>query len=47
MCCYVRQRKRGAALRQYQSCLKTLQDELGVQPGQLIQNFYQRLLVEV
>ncbi|HLG63720.1 MAG TPA: BTAD domain-containing putative transcriptional regulator [Ktedonosporobacter sp.] len=47
MRCYVRQRKRGAALRQYQSCLKILQEELGVQPGQLIQNFYQRLIVEV
>jgi len=47
MRCYVRQRKRGAALRQYQTCLKILQEELGVQPGQLIQNFYQRLIMEV
>lgn len=44
MRCYIRQGKRGAALRQYHSCQKVLQDELGVQPGPAIQHFYQRLI---
>ncbi|MGH2509787.1 MAG: BTAD domain-containing putative transcriptional regulator, partial [Ktedonobacteraceae bacterium] len=33
MQCYVRQSKRSAALRQYQSCKKILQEELGIEPG--------------
>ncbi|MBX5457403.1 MAG: tetratricopeptide repeat protein, partial [Thermogemmatispora sp.] len=41
--CYLRQGKRGAALRQYQTCQRTLQEELGVQPGQALQVLYQRL----
>lgn len=41
--CYVRQGKRGMALRQYQACQDILQEELGVQPGQALQNLYQRL----
>jgi two-component SAPR family response regulator len=44
MRCYLRQGKRGSALRQYHSCQKSLQDELGVQPGQAMQNLYQRLI---
>lgn len=43
MRCYVRQGKRGAALRQYQACQEILEDELGVQPGQAMQHLYQRL----
>lgn len=43
MRCYLKQGKRGAALRQYQSCQEILQQELGVQPGQAIQNLYHRL----
>ena len=43
MRCYMRLDKRGAALRQYQSCQRILQEELGVQPGQALQNLYQRL----
>ncbi|GHO75302.1 hypothetical protein KSD_30730 [Ktedonobacter sp. SOSP1-85] len=42
--CYARQGKRQAALRQYQTCQKLLQEELGVQPGQAMQHLYQRLL---
>jgi len=41
--CYLRQGKRGAALRQYQSCQEILQEELGIQPGLALQNLYQRL----
>lgn len=41
--CYLRQGKRGAALRQYQTCQKVLNEELGVQPGQALQHLYQRL----
>lgn len=43
MRCYLRQGKRGAALRQYQTCQKTLHEELGIQPGQALQHLYQRL----
>ncbi len=43
MRCYVRQGKRGSALRQYQSCQESLQEELGVQPGQAMESLYQRL----
>lgn len=46
MRCYLRQGKRGAALRQYHSCQEILQEELGVQPGQTIQNLYQRLMAK-
>lgn len=41
--CYMRQGKRGAALRQYRLCQAVLQEELGVQPGQAIQHLYQQL----
>jgi ATP/maltotriose-dependent transcriptional regulator MalT/DNA-binding SARP family transcriptional activator len=41
--CYLRQGKRGAALRQYQTCQRILREELGVQPGQALQSLYQRL----
>lgn len=41
--CYIRQGKRGAALRQYRFCQSALQEELGVQPGQAIEHLYQRL----
>ena len=46
MRCYLRQGKRGAALRQYQSCQEILQEELGVQPGQVIASLYQRLMAK-
>jgi ATP/maltotriose-dependent transcriptional regulator MalT/DNA-binding SARP family transcriptional activator len=41
--CYMRQGKRGAALRQYHACQSVLQEELGVQPGPAIEQLYQRL----
>jgi LuxR family transcriptional regulator, maltose regulon positive regulatory protein len=41
---YLRQGKRGLALRQYQRCAEALQRELAVVPGPTIQNLYQRLL---
>ena len=44
MRCYLRQGKRGLALRQYQRCRDTLQRELGAQPGNAVQNLYQRLM---
>lgn len=44
MRCYIRQGKRGLALRQYQRCTKTLQQELGATPGTAIQNLYRRLM---
>ncbi|MHB8595588.1 MAG: BTAD domain-containing putative transcriptional regulator [Ktedonobacteraceae bacterium] len=40
---YARTGKRGSALRQYQRCVETLQQELSARPGQAIQNLYQRL----
>ena len=43
MRCYLRQGKRGAALRQYQSCQKILQQELGIQPGPALQHLYEHL----
>jgi LuxR family transcriptional regulator, maltose regulon positive regulatory protein len=43
MQCYVRQGKRSTALRQYNYCKETLQEELGIQPGSPIQKLYQRL----
>ena len=42
MNCYLRQGKRGMALRQYQHCVEILQDELGVTPSQTLQSFYHR-----
>lgn len=41
--CYVRQGKRGMALRQYQACQDILQEELGVQPSEALQNLYRHL----
>lgn len=41
---YIRTGKRGLALRQYQRCVETLQQELGAQPGPAIQSLYQRLI---
>jgi LuxR family transcriptional regulator, maltose regulon positive regulatory protein len=43
MRCYLRMGRRGLALRQYQRCLETLQDELAVSPGPSIQRLYQKL----
>jgi ATP/maltotriose-dependent transcriptional regulator MalT/DNA-binding SARP family transcriptional activator len=44
MRCYLRLGKRGMALRQYQKCIQTLQEELSVAPGVAIRNLYQRLI---
>jgi ATP/maltotriose-dependent transcriptional regulator MalT/two-component SAPR family response regulator len=44
MRCYARQGKRGLALRQYQRCKETLQQEFGATPRASIQNLYQRLM---
>jgi ATP/maltotriose-dependent transcriptional regulator MalT/DNA-binding SARP family transcriptional activator len=44
MRCYARQGKRGLALRQYQRCKETLQQEFGAAPRASIQNLYQRLM---
>ncbi|GHO89559.1 tetratricopeptide repeat protein [Dictyobacter formicarum] len=41
---YMRQGKRGLALRQYQRCVETLQEELSALPGQAIQSLHQRLI---
>ena len=41
--CYLRQGKRGLALRQYTRCRETLQQELGIEPGPHIQRLYQYL----
>jgi LuxR family transcriptional regulator, maltose regulon positive regulatory protein len=43
--CYLRQGKRGLALRQYQRCLATLTD-FGAVPGANIQHLYQRFLAK-
>ncbi|HET8845727.1 MAG TPA: BTAD domain-containing putative transcriptional regulator, partial [Ktedonobacteraceae bacterium] len=43
MLCYVRQSKRSAALRQYQSCKEILLQELGIAPGSAIENIYRSL----
>ncbi|BCL84572.1 tetratricopeptide repeat protein [Ktedonobacteria bacterium brp13] len=40
MRCYLRQSKRSAALRQYQTCKKILQEELGIEPGSAIENLH-------
>jgi len=42
--CYMRQGKRELALRQYQRCRQTLQEELMVSPGPALQKLHQRLL---
>lgn len=44
MRCYARQGKRGLALRQYQRCKDTLEQEFGVAPKTSVQNLYQRLM---
>lgn len=44
MRCYIRQGRRGMALRQYQRCKETLQQELGAAPGVAIQSLYRRLM---
>lgn len=44
MRCYIRQGKRGLALRQYQRCTEMLQQELGAAPGMAIQSLYRRLM---
>lgn len=44
MRCYLRQGKRTLALRQYQHCVDTLQQELSIAPGQAIQKLHQRLI---
>jgi len=41
--CYLRQGKRGLALRQYSRCRETLRQELGIEPGPDIQRLYQYL----
>jgi DNA-binding SARP family transcriptional activator len=41
---YVRQGRRGAALRQYQTCLTVLQRELGVEPEPETKRLYQEIL---
>jgi len=41
--CYLRQGKRGLALRQYTYCRETLQQELGIEPGPDIQYLSQHL----
>jgi DNA-binding SARP family transcriptional activator len=41
--CYLRQGKRGLALRQYARCREALQQELGTEPGPSIQRLYQHL----
>ncbi len=43
MQCYVHQGRRSVALRQYRYCQETLQQEMGVQPGPVIQQLYQGL----
>lgn len=44
MRCYMRQGKRGLAMRQYQRCEEVLERELGVEPGPPMQNLLQHLL---
>jgi DNA-binding SARP family transcriptional activator len=44
MRCYLRQGNRELALRQYQRCLQSLQEELQAVPGPSIQKLYQRVL---
>ncbi|HLZ57034.1 MAG TPA: BTAD domain-containing putative transcriptional regulator [Ktedonosporobacter sp.] len=42
--CYLRQGRRGLAMRQYQRCVEVLDAELAVAPGQAIQALYQNLI---
>ena len=44
--CYLRQGKRGQALRQYQGCVEILQRELSVAPGPALRKLYQRMCHE-
>lgn len=44
MRCYLKQGKRGAALRQYQTCQIALEEEFGAHPGPSLQHLYQRLI---
>ncbi|HEU5375032.1 MAG TPA: BTAD domain-containing putative transcriptional regulator [Ktedonobacteraceae bacterium] len=44
MRCYMRQGKRGLALRQYQYCAEMLRLEWGAVPGATLQNLYRRLM---
>ncbi len=44
MRCFLKQGKRGLALRQYQRCTTTLRDEMGIAPGNTIESLYQRLV---
>jgi LuxR family maltose regulon positive regulatory protein len=41
--CYLRQGKRGQALRQYQRCVNILQEELGMGPGPILQKLARHL----
>jgi DNA-binding SARP family transcriptional activator len=41
---YVRQRRRAAALRQYQDCVQTLQRELGAEPEEPTRELYRNIL---
>jgi ATP/maltotriose-dependent transcriptional regulator MalT/DNA-binding SARP family transcriptional activator len=43
MRCYLRQGKRGLALRQYQRCCEVLHEGLALRPGPTIQHLYERL----
>ncbi|GCE15736.1 BTAD domain-containing putative transcriptional regulator [Tengunoibacter tsumagoiensis] len=42
--CYLKQGKRGYALRQYQLCEDTLQEELAISPGVALQKLYKSLV---
>lgn len=44
MRCYLRQGKRELALRQYQTCVQRLHEELHIMPEQSLQKLYQRML---
>lgn len=43
MRCYIRQGKRGLALRQYQRCCRELHEQLGAKPGPALQKLHQSL----
>ncbi len=42
--CYLRQGKRGLALRQYQRCVELLHKELATEPGSAMQSLRQQLM---
>jgi LuxR family maltose regulon positive regulatory protein len=44
MSCYLQQGKRSLALKQYQDCCQSLQEELRITPGLAIQQLYQKAL---